>query len=235
MRREILSILRRLQVTGRWRWLAPVIAACLVLGGVGWAVWPSGPATVPLHLVAGTVQADLLTPDQVSRIAETTVVSELGASQPSVPVSVTPATCAAAAGPSTQSVYGHAWSAFLSATDEDSGSIDYYTVNQVIGVFPNRSEASAAFKTLTSGLAQCSSAATTDQTGQTTKWTYKSSPATPVGVAWTAMQVGSLDWTCNHRVQLQGTALAQVAVCEYGDGAATASALAKALAGKVGQ
>jgi PknH-like extracellular domain len=231
---EILSTLRNQpRLGGHWRWLVPVLAACLVLGGIGWAVWPSQPATVPLHLVAGTVQADLLTPDQASRIAEVTVVPELGASQPPPPISVTPAKCVAAAGPATQAVYGRSWTAFLSATDEDSSGSGDYTVSQVVGVFPDSGQASAAFKRLTSGLAQCSSATTKDKTGQTTKWSYKSYPATPVAVAWTATQNGGLDWACYHQVQLQGAAFVQVSVCEYGNGAGTASALTEALAGKV--
>lgn len=217
-----------------WRWLiAGAMAACLVAVGVAWAIWPGQPAPSPLHLVDGTVQADLLTPDQVSKVTGTTVVSGPRSDQAPVPVTVTPATCAVAAGPATQSVYGHSWTGFLSATDEDAGGSGGYTVNQVIGVFPDSGTAGAAFRTLTGGLAQCSSSATTGQAGSTAKWAYKAYPATPIAVAWTATQDGGSGWACYHQAQLSGSALVQVAICEGGNGAPAASALVGVLAGKV--
>lgn len=230
-----LSGLRGFRLTGFWQWLAPVIATVLVMAGVGWAIWPSQPGPVPLHLTAGTVQADLLTPAQVSRIAGTTVVSELGSSQPPPALSVAPAKCAAVAGPATQSVYGHAWSAFQSATDQDSMNSGDYTVSQAVGLFPGGAAASTAFRTLASGLAECSSSTTRPQDGQKTAWTYKAAPAGANAVSWTATQTGGLGWTCDHQVQLKGNAVVQAAVCEYGDGRSTVAALATALSGKVSQ
>lgn len=46
-----------------WRRLISARAPCLVLVGVRWAIWPSQPSPAPLHLAAGALQADLLSPD----------------------------------------------------------------------------------------------------------------------------------------------------------------------------
>lgn len=217
-----------------WRWLiAGVMATCLVAAGVVWAIWPSQPGPIPLHLVNGTVQADLLTPDQVSKVTGTTVVSGPRADQVPAAVAVTPATCEVASGPATQSVYGHAWTGFVSATYPDAGGSGGYTVNQVVGAFPDSGAAGAAFKTLTAGLAQCSSSTTTGQAGRTARWAYQAYPATPIAVAWTATQDRGNGWACYHQAQLSGSALLQVAICEGGNGAPAASALAGALAEKV--
>lgn len=219
--------------SGRWRWLVAGVVACLALAGVGWAVWPSQPATPSLHLVAGTVQADLLTPDQVSRLSGVTVVSGPGSGEPPAAISAGPARCAPVAGPATQAVYGHSWTAFLSATDEVADGSGDYTVNQVVGVFPNSAKAAAAFRALAGGVARCPSAQIKGRAGQSTAWAYTSYPATSVAVAWTATQAGGNGWACYHQAQVSGTALVQAAVCEAGDGGPAASALANALAGRV--
>lgn len=225
---------RRLLPSGHWRWLiAGAVASCLVTIGVAWAIWPSQPAAVPLQLVNGTVQADLLTPAQVSQVAGVTVVSGPRADQVPAAVSVTPSTCAAAAGPATTSVYGHSWTGFLSATYEDADGSGDYTVNQVVGVFPSTGYANAAFKTLTGGLSQCKSSTTTGQAGRTTKWNYSSYPATPVAVAWSASQANSGGWACYHQARVQGSALIQVAVCEGGNGQPAVSVIADAIGQKV--
>lgn len=235
-----LSGLRRLVPAGPLRWIIPGVAACLVLAGVLWAVWPGGggsqsASAVPPHLVSGTVQADVLTPDTVSKLAGTQVVAGRTSNQPPVAVSASPAKCAVMAGPATQSVYGHSWSAFLSATYQDAGGTGDYTVSQVIGIFPDTAKAGAAAKILANGLsvAKCTSAVTKDHAGRATKWSYTIYPITPIAAAWTATQNAGAGWACYHQARLKGTALLQVAICEEGDGQPAASALADALAGKV--
>lgn len=219
---------------GRWRWVAVGLTACLVLAvGIGWAVWPGQPATPPLHLVSGTVQADLLTPDQVSKLARVSVVSGPRSSEPPAAVAASPAKCAVAAGPATQSVYGHSWTAFLSSTDGDAEGTGDYTVNQVIGVFPDAAKAAAAFRTLAGGLTECPDSTTTGQAGRTAKWAYQAYPATEVAVAWSATEAASGGWACYHQARLQGAVLFQVSICEAGDGQPTVTKIADALGRKV--
>ncbi|MFJ8932015.1 sensor domain-containing protein [Streptomyces sp. NPDC102364] len=206
---------------------------CLVLASVGWWMWPQQPPTGPPHIAEGTVQADLLGPASVSRVAGTTLVAGAQSDRPGAELKVSPSDCAIAAGPTTQSVYGQEWSAFQSATYRDSRATGSATVNQVIGVYPNTKKAAAAFATLTGGLAKCPSSTRTDEGGRTSKWAYKARPATEVAVAWTAAQDTDASWSCAHQAQVSGRSLVQVAVCRAGDGGATASKLASSLAGKV--
>ncbi|MFG2732453.1 sensor domain-containing protein [Streptomyces canus] len=224
---------KRLLPAGRRGWVALGVVACLAVAGIGWALWPRQEKVIPLRLVTGTVQADLLTPDSVSKLARTTLVSGPRSNQPHAPITVSPSGCAVSVGPSTESVYGHTWSAFVSATYQDTGGTGAYTVNQVIGVFPDRRKAGAAFKTLTAGLTRCPSSTRTDQVGRTSKWDYTADPASQVAVAWTATQRGGGGWACYHQARLKGMSLLQVTVCEAGDGQLVTSKLADALSGKV--
>lgn len=213
------------------------VVPCLVLAGVGWWLWPQQPTSLPPHVAAGTVQADLVSPDSVSRLAGTTLVAGPQSNRPHAPLAVSPSECAVAAGPTTQSVYGQAWTAFLSATYQDAGATGAYTVNQVIGVFPDSEKTGAAFQTLTDGLTKCPSSTVTDQAGRTAKWAYTAHPPTEVAVAWTAAQDGAQDggaqWACHHQARVKGTSLVQVAVCQAGDGQPTTAKLADELTGKV--
>ncbi|MEV6212958.1 sensor domain-containing protein [Kitasatospora sp. NPDC051914] len=216
-----------------WRLFLAAVVPCLVLAVVGWWIWPQQPTGLPPHIAAGTVQADLLSPDGAGRLAGTTLVAGPRSNRPHAPLAVSPPDCAVAVGPTTQSVYGQAWTAFLSATYRDAEGTGAHTVNQVIGVFPDGEKAGAAFRTLTDGLAKCPSSTRTDQAGRTTKWAYTAQPPTPVAVAWTAAQDGSAKWACHHQARVKGTSLLQVAVCQAGDGQPTAAKLADALTGKV--
>ena len=56
----------------------------------------------------GSVQADLLTPDQVGALTRTTVMSGPRSDLAPVPLTASPAACAVAVGPATESVYGRA-------------------------------------------------------------------------------------------------------------------------------
>jgi hypothetical protein len=209
------------------------VLPCLTLAGIGWWYWPGEPAPVPLHLVEGTVNATLLTPDEASRLAGTTLVSGPRSNQPPAAMTASASKCAVAVGPATQSVYGHEWTAFLSATYQDAGGSGAYAVNQVIGVFPDSTKARAAFQTLTTGLARCTSATRTDEAGRTTTWSYTAYPATPAAVVWTATQNAGAGWACYRQAHLKGTSLIQVGVCEAGNGKPAASKIAEALSGKV--
>jgi hypothetical protein len=213
--------------------LSAAVVPCLVLAAVGWWAWPQQPAGVPPHIAEGTVQADILDPDSVSRLARTTLVSGPQSNRPHAPLTVAPSQCAVAAGPTTQSVYGQAWKAFLSATYQDAGGASAYTVNQVIGVFPDSEKALAAFRTLTDGLTTCPSSTVTDQAGRSAKWAYTTHAPFAVVVAWKAAQDGAANWACYHQARVKGTSLVQVAVCQSGDGAPTTSKIADELAGQV--
>ncbi|GAU70669.1 hypothetical protein SSP35_21_00640 [Streptomyces sp. NBRC 110611] len=216
-----------------WPLLVAAVVPCLVLAGIGWWLWPQQPAGGPPHIAAGTVQADLVSPDSASRVAGTTLVAGAQSNRPNPPLTVSPSDCAVAAGPTTESVYGQAWTAFLSATYQDAGATGAHTVNQVIGVFPDSKKADAAFTTLTEGLSKCPSSTRTDQAGRTSKWTYKAHPPTEIAVAWTAAQDGSAHWACSHQARVNGASLVQVSVCQAGDSQPTAAKLADKLARKV--
>ncbi|MGK4579233.1 sensor domain-containing protein [Kitasatospora sp. HPMI-4] len=216
-----------------WRLLVAAVVPCLLLAGIGWWFWPQQPTNLPPHIAEGTVQAHLLGPDDVSRLAGTTVVAGPQSDRPHAPLAAAPSECAVAAGPTTQSVYGQAWKAFLSATYQDAAGSGSYTVNQVIGVFPDSEKATAAFRTLTDGLTKCPSSTLTDQAGRTSKWTYATHPATEDAVAWTATQGDTANWACYHQARVKSASLIQASVCQAGDGEPTAFLIADELTGKV--
>ncbi|MFG2822274.1 sensor domain-containing protein [Kitasatospora sp. NPDC048365] len=224
---------RGVGVLRHWRLLVAAVVPCLLLAGIGWWFWPHQPTGLPPHIAEGTVQADLLSADGVSRLAGTTVVAGPQSNRPHAPLAAAPSECAVAAGPTTQSVYGQAWKAFLSATYQDVAGSGSYTVNQVIGVFPDREKAAAAFRALTDGLSKCPSSTLTDQAGRTSKWTYAAHPATEVATAWTATQGDTANWACYHQARVKGASLIQAAVCQAGDGERTVSVIADELTGKV--
>lgn len=227
------SARRRVRALRHWRLLLAAVVPCLVLAGVGWWVWPQQPTGLPPHIAEGTVQADLLGPDSVSRLAGTTLAAGPQSNRPHAPLTVAPSECAVAAGPTTQSVYGQTWKAFLSATYQDAEGAGAYTVSQVIGVFPDSEKAGAAFRTLTDGLTKCASSTRTDEAGRTAKWAYTAHPATEVAVAWTAKQDGAANWACYHQARVKDTSLVQASVCQAGDGAPTVSKIADELTGRV--
>ncbi|MFF3127401.1 sensor domain-containing protein [Streptomyces sp. NPDC057908] len=224
---------RGVGVLHHWRLLVAAVMPCLLLAGIGWWFWPQKPTGLPPHIAEGTVQADLLSADSVSKLAGTTVVAGPQSNRPHAPLAVTPSECVIAAGPTTQSVYGQAWKAFLSATYQDAAGSGNYTVNQVIGVFPDSEKATAAFRTLAAGLTKCPSSTLTDQAGRTSKWAYTAHPATEVAVAWTATQGDTANWACYHQARVKGASLIQTSVCQAGDGEPTVSMIADELTGKV--
>ncbi|QDN84043.1 sensor domain-containing protein [Streptomyces sp. S1A1-7] len=217
------------------RWRLPLVAVlpCLTLAGIGWWCWPSQPTPVPPHLVAGTVHAALLTPDEASRLTGMTLTSSSEVSKPSPALAADPSSCAIAVGPTTQAVFGKDWTAFLSATYQDAGGLGNYTMTQVVGVYPDREKAGALLRTLTAGLRSCSSAVRTDQDGRGSKWTYRIDGTASNSVSWTATQDGGNGWACYRQAQLKGKSLLQVGICEAGDGRSTVQALTRRVAAEV--
>ncbi|MEV4615481.1 sensor domain-containing protein [Kitasatospora sp. NPDC049258] len=216
-----------------WQLLVAAVVPCLGLTGIGWWVWPQQPTGLPPHVAAGTVQADLLSADSVSRLAGTTVVAGPQSDRPHTALNVAPSDCAIAAGPTTQSVFGQGWKAFLSATYQDAGGTGAYTVNQTFGVFPDTDTAGTAFQRLTDGLSTCPSATVANQSGRSSKWAYTARPAAENALVWAAAQEGAAGWACVHQARVKGATLVQVAVCQEGDGTSTASKITDELAGKV--
>lgn len=208
---------------------------CLTLAGVGWWIWPSQPAPVPLHLVAGTVHAALLTPDEASRLTGVTLTPGPRAGEPAPTLVADPSSCRIAVGPATQAVFGKDWTAFLSATYQDAGGLGDYTTTQVVGVYPDSERAGAVLRTLTAGLRSCPSAVRTDQDRRSSKWTYRVDAATSDSVAWTAVQDGGNGWACYRQAQLKGKSLLQVAICEAGDGRSTVKALIQRIDAEVSE
>lgn len=208
-------------------WLLPtVVVSCAVAiaAAVVWLAWPSssGPSR---HLVAGTVQTTVLSADEVSKLAGTTVVSAASASAPPPALNADQAGCAVAVGPATQAVYGHDWTGFLSVTYQDVARKGSITVTQVAAVFPNADKAGAAFKTLSDGLKGCKSASVTDRGGRATQWHYKLGTQDAAALGWTATQDAGGGWACHRQARLTGTSVVQVAVCDAGNGDAIASAV----------
>ncbi|MFB7666928.1 sensor domain-containing protein [Kitasatospora sp. NPDC056138] len=219
---------------GLRRLVLPVaLVAALTLAAVGWLTRLDQPAAIPHHAVAGTVQADVLTPDQVSKLVGTALVSGPSVSKPPAELIVDPSSCAVAAGPATQSVYGHGWSAFLSTTYQNPAGVGEVTVTQVIGVYSDGDKADSVFRTLSDGLKACPFAVRTDPDRGTSAWAYKADPATQDTLGWTATQDTGDGWACYGQARLKGKAVIQVGLCEAGDGKPAATKIADQFAAKV--
>ncbi|NUP48443.1 MAG: sensor domain-containing protein [Catenulispora sp.] len=202
------------------------------MAGVVWLVWPDSSKPTD-RVVAGTVQATVLSADDVSKLAGTTLVAAATTNQPPAALAADQAGCAVAVGPATQAVYGHDWTGFLSVTYQDLARKGSMTVTQVAAVFPSADKASAAFKTLHDGLTGCSSAVVTDHGGRASQWQYKVDAQSDTSVGWTATEPSGGAWSCHHQAQLTGTSLLQVSVCSAGDGGTVASKVADKFAAQV--
>ncbi|MFE7526645.1 sensor domain-containing protein [Kitasatospora sp. NPDC057542] len=211
--------------------VAAAVCAGLAVAGGWW--WLRALEGGDLHVAAGTVQADLLVPDEVSRLAGTTLVAGPRGSEPPEAVAVAPAGCAVAAGPATRSVYGHEWTAFLSATYQDAAGAGDHTVTQVIGVYPDEGKASAAFRRLDEGLRGCPAAVRTDPDGSASTWSYRTDTVTPDTIGWTATQDAGDGWACHRQARLKGRTVLQVALCSAGDGRPAVARIADRIAGQV--
>ncbi|WP_194924328.1 sensor domain-containing protein [Catenulispora pinisilvae] len=222
---------RRLLIIG-------LVAVVVLGGGLTFAVWPSGAKKAPVavnpqHVVAGTVQAGILTPDDVSKAVGTTVISGSAASQPPPALTAAPTSCAVAIGPATAAGYTEGWTVFYSTTYQDSTGAGDYTVTQTIGKYGDANQSGAVFQGLAKGVAGCPSATRTDQKKNTVKWNYTVDTNTSEDLAWTASQDSGGGWACYRQARLKGKAVLQVAVCEGGDGKAAAAQVADQFAAKV--
>jgi hypothetical protein len=214
------------------------VLVLLVAGGVTWALWPDDDkapaASNPRHVVPGTLQAAVLTPDEASRALGTTVVAGLVVDQPPAALTVDPASCAVAAGPATVSGYPQGWTIYLSTTYQDSAGVGDYNVTQTIGVYGSADQASGIFGKLGEGLKGCQSATRTDANKNAVKWNYAVDTATADTIAWKAEQDGGGGWACYRQARLKGKDIVQVAICEGGDGKAAAAGVADQLTARVG-
>jgi hypothetical protein len=215
---------------------ALVVALLAAGGGLTWALWPqteAPPQISTLHVVPGTVQAAVLSPDDVSKALGTTVIAGPVANQPPPALTADPATCAVAVGPATASGYLPGWTVFLSTTYEDSAGVGDYTVTQTVGVYGSADQASAMFGKLGDGVKNCPSATRTDANQNPVKWAYTVGTATAGTLAWTAAQDAGNGWACYRQARLKGKDVVQVAVCEGGDGKAAAAQVADQFAARV--
>jgi PknH-like extracellular domain len=183
------------------------------------------------HVVPGTVQASLLSVDEVSTVVGTALTSGDRASEPPPPLAADPVPCAVAVGPATQSVYVRGWTAFWSETFQDVHGDN--TVTQVLGIYSDSGQAGKVFGALTDGVKGCTSAVRTDADQSTSKWTYVVDTADSGALAWTATQDAGDGWACYRQARLKGKAVLQVAVCGAGDGKPASAKIADQFAGRV--
>ncbi|TCO45345.1 PknH-like protein [Actinocrispum wychmicini] len=211
-------------------WLGAAAVGVVVAVGVGWLVWPESGRPKP---VPGTVQANVLSQEEVSKVVGTTLTAETGISEPPPALIVDPTTCEVAAGPATQSVYAAGWTVFWSVTAQDMDDVADHAVTQVLGVYPDREKAGAVFRTLAEGVGKCKWAMRSDDE-DSTKWNYKVGTETSDALSWTATQDAGEGWACYREARLKGNTVLQVAVCQAGDGQASAAKIADQVAGRVG-
>jgi hypothetical protein len=209
-----------------------VVVGSLVAGGVGlwFGLTRHGQAT---QVVPGTLQAEVLSPDQVSSLLGTTLLAGDSVAKPASAPTVDPATCEVAAGPGSQAVYTRGWTLFEAITYQDSKTDASHTVTQIIGNYGDNSQAATVFKALAAGVRGCTAATTTGASG-VYKWTYTSGTSTADTVTWKSVQVDGGGWACYHHAGLKGNTVLQVTVCEPGNGTAATETIADQFAGKVG-
>jgi PknH-like protein len=221
-------------------WLVIIGAAAVVLvGTLTFLLWPTAPPheaslNSPLHVVPGTVQADILTPDEVSTAVGITLISQATVDQPPPALAAEPASCAVAVGPATATAYTTGWTVFLSSTYQDSAGVGDYTVTQSIGVYGDAGKASDVLKTLGDGVKGCPSATRTGADKSSVKWNYSVDSAASGSLAWSASQDSGGGWACYRQARLKGKDVIEVAVCEGGDGKSAAARIADQVVANVG-
>ena len=210
-----------------------VVVGSLVVGGVGlwFGLTRHGQA---MQVVPGTLQAEVLSPAQVSSLLGTTLLAGDSVVGPASAPTVNPATCEVAAGPGSQAVYTRGWTRFGAITYQDSKTDASHTVTQIIGKYGDTSQATTVFKALAAGVKGCTAATTNGAGGIHASWTYATGKSTADTVTWNAVQVDTRGWACYHHARLKGNAVLQVTVCEPSDGTAATKTIADRFAGKVG-
>jgi hypothetical protein len=214
-----------------------VLVLLLIAGGITWAVWPrhqAPPIADAGHIVPGTLQAAVLTPDEASQILGTTVIAGPVIGQPPPALTVDPKSCEVAAGPATVSGYPQGWTVFLSTTYQDSAGTGDYSVTQTVGAYGSADQASGVFGKLTDGVKGCPSATRTDGANNSVKWNYTVDTPGADTLAWKAEQDSGGGWACFRQARLKGKDVVQVAVCEAGDGKAATARIADQLTSRLG-
>jgi hypothetical protein len=211
-----------------------LVVGSLMVGGIG--LWSGltghGPGAAG-YVVPGTLQAEVLSPAQVSSLLGTTLSAGDSVAEPASAPTVVPATCAVAAGPGSQAVYTRGWTQFESITYQDSRTDASHLVTQIIGRYGDGGRATTVFRALADGVKGCSAATVTGASGAH-PWTYTLGASAPDTVTWTSVQVDGDGWACYHRAALRSRSVLQVTVCQPGDGTAATAAIADAFFGKPG-
>jgi hypothetical protein len=95
--------------------------------------------TPTAYRVPGTVQASMLSVDEVGAVVGVALMNGGSNSEPPPALGADPATCAVAVGPATQSLYARGWTVFWSQLLSDAGGDN--TVTQVLGLYPDDGQA----------------------------------------------------------------------------------------------
>jgi|GEM_PF-2103504 len=208
-----------------------VIVGSLVVGAGG--LWFGLTRTdQSSHVVPGTLQAEVLSTNQVSSLLGTTLLAGDSAAAPASAPTVDPANCAIAGGPGSLAVYTPGWTRFESITYQDSKTDASHTATQIVGKYGSAAQAATVFKALATGVKGCAAATTTGASG-TYKWNYTAGTSAADAVTWKSAQLDGGGWACYHHAGLKGEAVLQVTVCEPGDGTAATEAIASRFADKV--
>ncbi|NUR58606.1 MAG: sensor domain-containing protein [Catenulispora sp.] len=224
---------------GRRRPLLIALAVIVVLaiaGSVTWALWPrhkAPPIANAGHVVPGTLQAAVLTPDEASGILGTTVITGPVIGQPPPALTADPKSCEVAVGPATVSGYTPGWTVFLSTTYQDAAGTGAYSVTQTVGAYGSADQASGVFGKLGDGVKGCQSATRTDG-NSSVKWNYTVDTASADTLVWKAEQDSGGGWACFRQARLKGKDVVQVAICEAGDGKAATARIADQLTSRLG-
>lgn len=219
----------------RRHWVVLAVAELAVLVAVlAWILWPA-----VLRATPGTVQATVLSPDEVGAAVGVTLRATTSSHEPPPPLEADSPACAAAVGPATTTVYERGWSRFYSVTYQDSDEVAEHVVTQVLGAYPDREKAAEAFRAL-STVDGCNDAERTAIDERTkaeivSNWYYDVYSSTQDRLIWIAYQDDGDIWACYRQARLMERMLLQVAVCEAGDGAPATAAIADQLARRVGE
>lgn len=214
------------EVSRSVRWAGIVAAVAL-----GSACSSQVGGTPKADYAPGTIQASFLTIDEASSAAGFAFTTADYAAEPPPALAADPQTCAAAVGPGTAAVYTQGWTGFYSETFSDANGD--HAVTEVLGAYPDASQAGKVFGALTDSVKGCTTAVRTDDDQGTTKWTYRVVSADTAAVAWTATEDAAGGWACYRQARLKGKALLQVAVCGAGDGAPAVAKIADQFAARV--
>lgn len=155
--------------------------------------------------------------------------------EPPPPLTVDPADCAVAAGPSTTSVYTTGWTQYHLVTMQEAADRWDHSVTQTAGKYPDEAAAKQVFAALVAGVQACPRATATDALDESTaEWTFIVEKSDTADLAqWTATQDGAHDWACHREARRTGQWVVQVAVCQVGNGRPAVTAITEQLTANV--